>query len=198
MNIALFASGAGSNAEVILQKLPTLLHGYHVRISLILTNNINAGVLNIARQFGIPAEVILLNNLPANVLEANYLRLLEQYDIDFIILAGYLKKIPVAVTAAYPQKIINIHPALLPAYGGAGMYGSHVHEAVLAAGEKKSGITVHYVDEAYDHGQIIFQATCHVDHNNTAAALAQQILRLEHQHYSEVIAQVILSQFPVK
>jgi formyltetrahydrofolate-dependent phosphoribosylglycinamide formyltransferase len=198
MNIAIFASGAGSNAEVILQKLPILLQGYNVKISLILTNNIDAGVLNVARQFGITAEVILLKNVPANVVEANYLRLLEQYDIDFIVLAGYLKKIPAAVTAAYPQKIINIHPALLPAYGGAGMYGRHVHEAVLAAGEKKSGITVHYVDEVYDHGQIIFQATCPIDQTDTAATLAQQILGLEHQHYSEVIAQVILSQFPVK
>ncbi len=198
MNIALFASGTGSNAEVILQKLPTLLYGYNVEINLILTNNTDAGVLNIANQFGIPAQVILLKNLPNNEIEGNYLQLLQQYEIDFIVLAGYLKKIPAALTAAYPQKIVNIHPALLPAYGGAGMYGRHVHEAILAAGEKQSGITVHYVDEVYDHGQIIFQVSCQVDVNDTADTLAQKIQQLEHKHYSEVIAQIIVSQFPVK
>ncbi len=198
MNIAIFASGTGSNAEVILQKLPTFLHSCNVKINLILTNNRDAGVLNIAKQFGIPAEVILLKNLPANVVETNYLRVLAQYEIDFIILAGYLKKIPGAVTATYPKNIVNIHPALLPAYGGGGMYGRHVHEAVLAAGEKQSGITVHYVDEVYDHGQIIFQAGCQIEPTDTPASLAQKILGLEHQHYSEIIAQVIVSQFPVK
>ncbi|MFN0082746.1 MAG: phosphoribosylglycinamide formyltransferase [Ferruginibacter sp.] len=198
MNIAIFASGAGSNAEVILQKLPTLLKDYDVKVNLILTNNSDAGVMKVARQFEIPAEVILLKNLPANVIEVNYLKILLQYDIDFIVLAGYLKKIPAALTAAYWQKIINIHPALLPAFGGAGMYGRHVHEAVLTAGEKQSGITVHYADEAYDHGQIIFQATCPVELTDTAATLAQKINELEHQHYSKVIAQVIVSQFPVK
>jgi phosphoribosylglycinamide formyltransferase-1 len=114
------------------------------------------------------------------------------------VLAGYLKKIPNAVTKAFPQKIINIHPALLPSYGGAGMYGMRVHEAVVLAGEKQSGITIHFVDEVYDQGEIIFQASCDLDVGETAITLAEKVLMLEHEHYSKIISNTVDSQNPVK
>ena len=116
---------------------------------------------------------------------------MKKYNVDFIILAGYLKKIPSALIKAYPEKIVNIHPALLPAYGGAGMYGNRVHEAVVAAGEKESGISIHFVDEIYDHGRIIFQAKCPVEQTDTAAALAKKIHALEHTHFGRVAGEVI-------
>ncbi len=194
MNIAIFASGAGSNAEIIITTLPKLLKEKKIEanIALILTNNTKAGVLNIATQHNIISEIIDTKNKTAEELSATYLDILINKNIDFIILAGYLKKIPTAVIKAFPKKIINIHPALLPAYGGAGMYGIHVHEAVVNAGEKLSGITIHFVDEVYDHGEIIFQAICHLTKAETAKTLASKVLMLEHFHYSKVIADSIL------
>ena len=109
-------------------------------------------------------------------------------------LAGFLWKLPVSLIKAYPNKIINIHPALFPKYGGKGMYGDKVHEAIIAAGEKESGITIHYVDELYDHGNIIFQATCAIDENETAETLARKIHLLEHRHYPEVIEGLLQMQ----
>jgi phosphoribosylglycinamide formyltransferase 1 len=200
MNIIIFASGGGSNAEVIIKRLPQLLQEKNksANIALIATNNAKAAVLHIARQNNIPSEIIALQNKTEEEISTTYLNLLSKYNIDFIVLAGYLKKIPTDIIKAYPQKIINIHPALLPAYGGAGMYGIRVHDAVLNAGEKKSGITIHYVDELYDHGKIIFQATCSIEENETANTLAEKVLALEHAHYSKIIAQVVDSQIPVK
>jgi phosphoribosylglycinamide formyltransferase 1 len=200
MNIAIFASGGGSNADVILKKLPQLLHekNANASISLILTNNANAGVLQIASQHNIPSAIIILKGKTDAEIDSAYLDILKDHSIDFIVLAGYLKKIPTTLTKAYPQKIINIHPALLPAYGGAGMYGKHVHEAVVKAGEKQSGITIHYVDEVYDHGTIIFQEICFLEVNETGESLAKKVLKLEHANYAVVLADVIISQFPVK
>ena len=174
MNIAIFASGGGSNAAVIIKTLPTLLKGKHANafISLILTNNAKAGVLDIAAKNNIPSTIINLKGKTESEIDESYLDILNKHAIDFIILAGYLKKIPLSLIIAYPQKIINIHPALLPAYGGAGMYGKYVHEAVVAAGEKQSGITIHYVDEVYDHGAIIYQTTCAVEEGETGESLA--------------------------
>ena len=123
-----------------------------------------------------------------------YINELKQRGIYFIVLAGFLWKIPVSLIQAYPNKIVNIHPALLPKYGGKGMYGSKVHEAVIAAAEKESGITIHYVDELYDHGSIIFQTTCTITGVDTADSLAQKIHVLEHQHYPPVIEQVLKTQ----
>lgn len=116
---------------------------------------------------------------------------LKAAGIDWIVLAGFLWKIPVALIRAFPGKIINIHPALLPRYGGKGMYGHHVHQAVIDNKEFKSGITIHYVDELYDHGQIIFQATCPVKEDDTAESLAQRIHVLEHKHYPNVIEELL-------
>ncbi len=198
MNIAIFASGAGSNAAVIINTLPQLCRKKNACIALVATNNPNSGVIGIAQHNNIPAEILAINNKTNKELAEAYLVLLKKYSIDFIILAGYLKKIPDAVIAAYPQKIINIHPALLPAYGGSGMYGMRVHEAVVAAGEKQSGITIHFVDEVYDNGKIIFQATCNLNENETGESLAKKVQELEYKYYSSIIVDTILSQIPVK
>lgn len=198
MKIAIFASGAGSNAQVIIETLPKFLQNKHFEVALVVTNNANAGVLSIAKSHQIPSEILYLKNIPSYNHPTAYLELLKKYNIDFIVLAGYLKKIPREVITAYPQKIVNIHPALLPAYGGAGMYGMLVHEAILTAGEKQSGITIHYVDEVYDHGKIIFQANCNIDAGENSESLANKIHALEHEHYSKQISNILLSQFPVK
>ena len=198
MNIAIFASGAGTNAEVIIKRLHTYLGEIKASLALIVSNNADAGVLNIAKNNHIAFEIIDCKNTVLQEIPSAYLTVLTKHKIDFIILAGYLKKIPVEVIKSYPQKIVNIHPALLPAYGGAGMYGMHVHEAVIAAAEKQSGITIHYVDEVYDHGKIIFQASCIIENGETAENLAKKIHVLEHKYYTKEIANILLSQFPVK
>ncbi len=200
MNIAIFASGGGSNAAIIIETLPTLLKEKNIsaNIALIVTNNAKAAVLTIASQNNIASEIIAVNNKTEEELSITYLDILTKYNIHFIVLAGYLRKIPGAVIKAFPQKIINIHPALLPAYGGAGMYGMRVHEAVVVAGEKTGGITIHYVDEIYDNGKIIFQATCEIEEGETAESLAKKVLALEHEHYAKVISQEFFSQNPVK
>ncbi len=195
--IAIFASGAGSNAEQIITTSPPAplqmergeakneANEAPYTVALVVCNKPGAGVLAIAEKAGIPSLLIEKERFFNG---DNYLPQLQKHKIDFIVLAGFLWKIPLPVIHAYPKKIINIHPALLPKYGGKGMYGNKVHEAVIAAGENESGITVHYVDELYDHGEIIFQAKCAVDQNDTPETLAQKIHVLEHAHYSKVIA----------
>ncbi|HEX2682986.1 MAG TPA: phosphoribosylglycinamide formyltransferase [Ferruginibacter sp.] len=203
--IAIFASGAGSNAEKIInptQVLPPtssleesgdtktdVTKAYTV--GLIVCNKKGAGVLKIAEQNGIPALLIEKERFFNG---DHYLPDLRDHKIDFIVLAGFLWKIPQQLIKAFPGKIINIHPALLPAYGGQGMYGSKVHEAVIAAKEHESGISVHYVDELYDHGEIIFQAKCPVTTDDTAETLAQKIHALEHAHYPKLISQLMQKQ----
>jgi phosphoribosylglycinamide formyltransferase-1 len=179
--IALFASGAGSNAEKIIQHFR---ESATISVALIACNNPGAGVVKIAADNQIP---VLILEKEKFFRENSYTDELKEKGIDFIVLAGFLWKIPEALLKAYPQKIINIHPALLPKYGGKGMYGHHVHEAVLANREKESGITIHLVDELYDHGKIIFQAKCPVLETDTAESLARRIHALEHKHYPIVI-----------
>lgn len=192
--IAIFASGAGSNAEKIITSSPPFLQrekgkaGIDWKVALIVCNKPGAGVLSIAEKEGIPSLLIEKERFFNG---DNYLNELEKYKIDFIILAGFLWKMPVPIINAYPEKIINIHPALLPKYGGKGMYGNKVHEAVIAARETESGITIHFVDELYDHGKIIFQAKCAVADNETAETLAKKIHVLEHMHYAKVIADLM-------
>jgi phosphoribosylglycinamide formyltransferase 1 len=200
MNIAIFASGGGSNAAVIIKKLPQLLKAKNAlaNIGLILTNNPNAAVLQIALENNIPAVIIDINKKTAEEVDTIYLSTLQEHQIDFIVLAGYLKKIPAVLTKKFSQKIINIHPALLPSYGGAGMYGVYVHKAVVAAGEKQSGITIHFVDEVYDHGAIIFQQSCKLDEDETSESLAKKVLLLEHEWYATIICNIIISQNDVK
>src|SRR5690606_35943891 len=183
-SIAIFASGAGSNAQKIIDHFRD--HA-GIRVALIVCNNTKAGVLSIAANEGIP--VLLLDKEHFN--HTGYVNELKQQKIDLIVLAGFLWKVPPILIEAFPKKIINIHPALLPSYGGKGMYGSAVHKAVMDAGEKESGITIHYVDEQYDQGNIIYQATCHIDENETPESLAVKIHALEHECFPAKIEQLI-------
>ena len=185
INIAIFASGSGSNAQQIINSFSA---SSTIKIALIVCNKPGAGVLQIAEKAGIPS--LLIEKDPffnGN----NYLPDLQNHHIHFIVLAGFLWKVPDALIKAYSKKIINIHPALLPKYGGKGMFGHYVHEAVISNKEKESGITIHYVDELYDHGAVILQAKCAVDETDTAASLAKKIHLLEYQHYSKVIADIV-------
>jgi formyltetrahydrofolate-dependent phosphoribosylglycinamide formyltransferase len=187
--IAIFASGAGSNALKIINYFNA--HPTTGTITVIVCNKPGAGVLDMAKQNHI--NTMLLDK--EQFFHSNYyIDELKKLGVQFIVLAGFLWKVPSPLIKAYPNKIINIHPALLPKYGGKGMYGTKVHEAVIAAGESESGITIHYVDELYDHGNIIFQATCKIEVGDDANALAQEIHLLEHQHYPAVIEQVLKLQ----
>ncbi len=183
-HLAIFASGAGSNAENIIQYFRN-----HPRISvnLIVCNKSGAGVLEIAEKEGIP--VLLIEKEPFFRGPA-YVAELQAKKIDLIVLAGFLWKIPEALVRAYPGRIINIHPALLPKYGGKGMYGRFVHEAVIAAGDKETGITIHYVDEQYDHGQPIFQARVLVEPGDTPETVAKKVHFLEYEHFPRIIQEV--------
>lgn len=185
LRIAIFASGAGSNAQKIIDHFR---HSTDISIALIVCNKQGAGVLQIAAKEKIP--VLLIEK--ERFFQGNaYTDELKKHHIDFIVLAGFLWKIPGQLLKAYTGRIINIHPALLPKYGGKGMYGHHVHEAVINAGEKQSGITIHHVDEHYDHGSTIFQAQCDVLENDTPASLAARIHQLEHEHYAKVIEEMV-------
>lgn len=190
VRIAIFASGAGSNALKIIEHFTG---STTIRVELVVCNNPGAGVLNIAKKAGIPTLLIEKDQFFKG---DHYLPELRQRGIDFIVLAGFLWKIPVAMIEDYRQNIINIHPALLPKYGGKGMYGHYVHEAVLAAGEKESGISIHFVDELYDHGSVIFQARCTVEAGETPESLAAKIHQLEHAHYPEQIGLLLQKQNP--
>lgn len=186
--IAIFASGRGSNAQAIINRFHS---SPSVKLSLIVSNKPGAGVLSIAQQENIP---VLMLSKDQFLNGDHYLPQFRKYKIDLIVLAGFLWKIPEPLVNAWPKKIINIHPALLPAYGGRGMFGNAVHESVIANKEKESGITIHYVDEQYDHGQIIFQAKCPVGENDTSETLATKIHELEHTYYPEIIEKLIRKQ----
>jgi phosphoribosylglycinamide formyltransferase-1 len=185
VQLAIFASGTGTNAGAIISRFRD-----HpgIRVALVVSNKAGAPVLDLARSHGIPALVLEKDRF------ANgdaYVEPLLDFPVDFIVLAGFLLKIPPALIRAFPNRIINLHPALLPKYGGKGMYGHFVHDAVIAAGEKESGISIHYVDEWYDHGNIIYQARCPVDGQDTPLTLARKIQQLEHTHYPEVIEKTL-------
>ncbi len=179
--IAVFASGTGSNAQKIIDFFR--MH-QSVKIELIVSNKPEAGVLHIAKNENIPSLIL---NKEAFFHGNAYVDELREQGISFIVLAGFLWKIPADLIRAYPNRIVNIHPALLPAYGGKGMYGNFVHEAVIKAGETKTGITIHYVDDHYDHGPVIFQASFPIDKNDTPETIAQKVHLLEHNHYAKVI-----------
>ena len=161
------------------------MDGRQVLVSLILCNKPGAGVLEIAEKEKIPFLLIQKEEFFNG---SHYLPELNKRKISFLVLAGFLWMIPLALIRAFPDRILNIHPALLPAYGGKGMYGQAVHQAVIAAGEKESGISIHFVDDQYDHGQIFFQARCPVSKEDTPETLAQKIHALEYAHYPEQIA----------
>ncbi len=200
--IAIFASGNGSNAQKIIDYFKDSLicsDGVigqdiyiekSIKVEVIVCNNPEAGVLKIAEKESIPALLIEKKKF----YEDGYLYDLKKYKIDLIVLAGFMWKVPPEIIKSYPNKIINIHPALLPKFAGKGMYGNFVHEAVINSNEEESGITIHYVDEIYDHGKIIFQAKCKVDENDTPQSLSEKIHGLEHIHYASVIEKILLTQ----
>lgn len=184
--IAILASGEGTNAERIIQHF---LERKTAEVALVISNKAQAGVCKRAERLGVPSQVISAQGFAAG--EA--LEVLHRHRIDFVVLAGFLLKVPDAILHDYPDKIVNIHPSLLPRFGGKGMYGARVHEAVLAAGEKESGITIHYVNQHYDEGGIILQATCPVLPGDTPESLAARVHRLEYEHFPRVIESVLLS-----
>ncbi len=219
IHVAIFASGAGSNARKIIEYFENQAVSEFfattesetggssrnpvraaIKVSLIVCNVPNAGVLDIAKEKGIPT--LLINK--AEFAATGYVESLKNADIHFIVLAGFLWKVPEVLVEAYQagekidaagnvsRGIINIHPALLPNYGGKGMYGGRVHEAVIAAGETKSGITIHWVDAHYDEGDIIFQADCVIEAGDTPEILAQKIHALEHAHFAPTIEKILL------
>ncbi len=182
INIAIFASGGGSNAKVIIEASQN--NEVQYKVGLIVSNKKDAGVLTIANEYNIPTLIIKKEVF----LESDmYVYFLQQQKIEYIVLAGFLWKVPLNLIQAFNNKIINIHPALLPKYGGKGMFGNYVHEAVLQNKETESGITIHYVNEVYDEGEIIFQAKCNVAESDTIETLAKKIHQLEHLHYWKII-----------
>ncbi|MBU1822541.1 MAG: phosphoribosylglycinamide formyltransferase [Bacteroidetes bacterium] len=183
--IAIFASGSGSNAEQISHHFKGRTD---VQVSLILTNNPTAGVIQRARKLHIPV-VIFDRTL---FYESNrVVELLLNAGIDLVVLAGFMMQVPANLINAYPNRMLNIHPALLPRYGGKGMYGHFVHEAVVAAGERQSGISIHYVNEAYDEGEIVYQATVDLDPTDTPDEVARKVQVLEHLHYPRIVDEVV-------
>ncbi|MBQ5864630.1 MAG: phosphoribosylglycinamide formyltransferase [Bacteroidales bacterium] len=188
-NIAIFASGNGSNAESLTKYFN---NGNTANVKLIVCNNKNALVLQRAKNLNIEALIMpkehLCSENPVELLE-----ILESRKIDYIILAGYLLKIPLALVNKYTHKIINIHPALLPKYGGKGMYGMNIHKAVVEAKEKETGITIHLIDEIYDNGEVIFQTSCSVEPDDTPEIVAKKISLLEQTYFPKVVEEYILS-----
>lgn len=179
-NIVLFASGAGSNVQAIIDFFKDK---NTVKPVAIICNKPEAGVLTIAENNDIPGILIDRNSFRSDEL----LEQIRSLEPELLVLAGFLWKVPDHLVAAFPDKIINIHPALLPKYGGKGMYGKHVHEAVIANKEKESGITIHYVNEHYDEGNTIIQAHCSIDEQDDPQSLAQKIHRLEHHFFPRTI-----------
>lgn len=183
--IAIFASGSGTNAQQIAEYFKSRPD---VEITLILSNNPEAGVISRAARYHIP--VVLFEN-GAFYKSDRILQLLLNQSIDLVVLAGFMKLIPADLVTAFSGRMVNIHPALLPKYGGKGMYGSFVHEAVIAEGERESGITIHLVNEHYDEGNILFQASCPVYENDSPEDLANRIHTLEHEHYPIIIDKLL-------
>ncbi|MBQ0058104.1 MAG: phosphoribosylglycinamide formyltransferase [Bacteroidales bacterium] len=184
-NIAIFASGSGSNAENIANYFN---ESQDVRISLIVCNKADAYVFERAKKLGIPSKLVTKADMAD---EKAVMALLDEYKIDFIVLAGYLLLVPKYLVEAYPRAIVNIHPALIPLHCGKGMYGDRVHEDVIRCGDKESGITIHYVNEFFDNGDIIFQAKCPVCPGDDAHAVATKVHALEYAHFPHVIAETI-------
>lgn len=185
-NIAIFASGGGSNAKKIIEYFE---HNPEINVSIIVTNRSKAPVLNIAQTQGIPSLVIDRNYFYQT---EDILNKFNEYHIDFVVLAGFLMLVPIYLVRAFEKRMLNIHPALLPKYGGKGMYGMNVHKAVHTNKEKESGITIHYVNEKYDEGAIVFQTTCALTEIDTPETIAKKVLKLEHEHFPKIIEKVIL------
>lgn len=188
--LVVFASGNGTNAENLIRFFSDPQK--EIRVGAVFCNNPDAYVLERAKRLGTPCFLIRKEDFFADALPL--MAKLRDCRADYLILAGFLWKMPEAVIDAYPDRILNIHPALLPRYGGKGMYGRHVHQAVLAAKEKESGISIHLVDKDYDHGAILFRANCRIDPGESPDSLAAKIHRLEQKHFPEVVEQYVLSR----
>ncbi|MEZ2441859.1 phosphoribosylglycinamide formyltransferase [Chitinophaga sp. RCC_12] len=184
-NIAIFASGAGSNAQKIIDHFK---QSDKARVTVIVCNKPGAGVLQIAEREGITSILI---EKEAFLHSDKYIRLLKEQKIDLVVLAGFLWKIPANLVQAFPNRIINIHPALLPKFGGKGMYGHFVHEAVIAAGEKESGITIHFVNEKYDDGETILQERIIITPEDTPESVARKVQALEHQWFPVIVERLL-------
>ena len=183
--IVIFASGSGTNAENLIK----FFHNSdHASVIQILTNNPHAKVLDRAKKLHVSA---LSFNKIAFTETDDILSILKNSNPDLIVLAGFLWKFPENILNEFPKKVINIHPALLPKYGGKGMYGMHIHEAVVANNEKETGITIHYVNQHYDEGAIIFQAKCDVTHTDSAQDVALKIHELEMEYFPKVIDRLL-------
>lgn len=182
--LAIFASGSGTNAQNIIEHFNK---SFDQKIVLVATNNPEAYVIERAKHLGVPYMVFTHTDLKEN----KVLGILQEYAVDFIVLAGFLWLVPPEILRSYPNRIVNIHPALLPEYGGKGMYGHHVHEAVIKNHEKESGITIHYVNEEYDSGDIIFQARCPVLPEDTSDSLARRVHQLEYKYYPQIIEDLL-------
>jgi phosphoribosylglycinamide formyltransferase-1 len=184
--IAIFASGSGTNTQNIIEYFKDK-HG--LEVSLVLTNKKDAKVLSRAKQFGVPTYPF---DRTAFYKSSEVPEILARYKIDLIVLAGFLWLVPINLIKAFPGRVINIHPALLPKYGGKGMYGMKVHETVIESGDRESGITIHYVNEKYDDGAIIFQAKCPVEASDTPELLAAKIHELEYENLPVVIERLLM------
>jgi phosphoribosylglycinamide formyltransferase-1 len=183
-SIAVFASGTGSNARRLMDYFSPLSES---EIRLLLTNNRNAGAIEHARIMNVPVRVFDRDEFYSS---QSIVDLLLAEGIDWIVLAGFLLLVPPNLIRAFPRRIVNIHPALLPEYGGKGMYGMNVHQAVIRAGERFSGITIHYVNEEYDRGDIIFKAAVEIADSETPESLAGKIHELEYRHFPPVLEQL--------
>ena len=190
-SVAVFASGGGSNAEEIFKYFQ---NHPDIRVSLLLTNNPQAKVIERAQKYNIPVLVFSKNDF---IPTGNVLKSLLEKDVTHVVLAGFLWLIPEFLIRTFPDKIINIHPALLPKFGGKGMYGEKVHTAVKIAGEKCSGLTIHLVNEKYDEGKILHQAKCDISETDTPTDIASKVLKLEHKYYPRVIEGWILNKLPL-
>ena len=189
VKLAIFASGSGTNAEAIFN----YFDGHkHIAVGGLLSNNANAYALQRARNHKIPQFVFDRGEFKDT---SKIIGKLEEWGIDAIVLAGFLWLIPEYLVVRFQDRIVNIHPALLPKFGGKGMYGAHVHQAVLDAGEKETGITIHLVNQHYDEGQIIFQERCEVDKDDTPESLAAKVHKLEHQYYPQVIEKWLSAKY---
>lgn len=184
-NIAVFASGTGSNARKIIEHFQ---QNQNIHVKLIVSNKSTAPVLDLGKQYNISTLVINRHDFYKT---ENIIEIFNEYSIDFVALAGFLWLMPTYLVSAFENRMVNIHPALLPKYGGKGMYGMNVHRAIKAANEKESGITIHFVNKNYDEGSIIFQAKCALSEIDTAETIAKKVLTLEHEYFPKIIEKII-------
>jgi phosphoribosylglycinamide formyltransferase-1 len=189
INISIFASGTGSNARKIIEYF---IDHDQIDVKLLVSNKANAKVLQLADEYDISTCII---NKDYFYKSSDLINIHRKESIDLIILAGFLWLIPPYLLEAFPNKILNIHPSLLPMYGGKGMYGMHIHEAVKLANEKETGMTIHLVNKDYDKGEILFQSKCLLTDEDTPETIAKKVLNLEHKYYPKVIENFILERY---